>query len=122
MTVNLDNRLKCFFVKTKLEARKSLAIVTVGAAWVHKSRQIEPLASVLELSREEMTAPSVVNAAIVLRVDFDTREVVVKRHVVSFAAIFLIAWLMGSILNNVAFAKPEFSRLENVDLHVGFHR
>ena len=121
MLVNLHNRLKCLLVKTEFEAGKGFAVVAVRAAWVHQSRQMEPLTSVLELSREEVTAASVVNAPIMLWVNFDAGEVIVKRHVVGFVAIFTISWLVGSILDNVAFGKPELGRLENVQINRSLH-
>lgn len=121
MLVNLHNRLKCLLIKTEFEAGEGFAVVAVRAAWVHQSRQMEPLTSVLKLSREEVTAASVVNAPIMLWVNFDAGEVIVKRHVVGFVAIFTISWLVGSILDNVAFGKPELGRLENVQINRSLH-
>lgn len=68
-----------------------------------------------------MATPSIVDAAVVLRVNLDSRKVVIQRHVVRLRAILPIpSRLMGSILDNVAFREPEFCRFEYVNFYTGF--
>ena len=121
MLIYLYDRLESLFIESQFEARKRLAIVTVLAARVHLRCQVEPLPGVLVLPREEMATPSIVDAAVVLRVNLDPRKVVIQRHVVRLRAVLPIpSRLMGSILDNVAFREPEFSRFEYVNFYTSF--
>ena len=43
-------------ILSQFEARERLAVVAIGAARAHQSRQIEPLERILELASEKMTA------------------------------------------------------------------
>lgn len=64
-----------------------------------------------------MTASSIIDTAIVLRVNFDTWQIVVESNVVSFI-VLRVARLMCSTLNDIAFRKPELGRLEDVNFLV----
>ena len=73
MLVDLHNRFESLLVEAKFQAGKRLTIVTVLAARVNKSSQMEPLAGILELSCEEVAASGIIDTSIVLWINFDTR-------------------------------------------------
>ena len=91
MLINLHNRFESFLVQAKFEAGERLPVVSVWAVGTDKRGQIEPFPGILELSSEEMTASGVVNAPVVLRINLDTREIVVERNIVCLVAILAIA-------------------------------
>lgn len=107
--VDLENRIESFLVESKFETAKRFAIVAIRTERVDQGCQVEPLSGVFELTGEEVAAAGVVDATKVLRIYLDTREVVVKSHVVCLVLLLPVASLVGSTLDSIPFRKPELS-------------
>lgn len=62
---------------------------------------MEPLACILKLSREEMATTGVVYAAVVTRVNFNTRQVIIEGDIISFVRSLSVSCLVCSTLDAV---------------------
>lgn len=65
-----------------------------------------------------MAATSIVYAAVMLRVDFDAGQIVIKGDIVRLICILTVARVMRSALDTVTLTEPEFSRFEYIELLV----